>query len=434
MLSCGYNNMNKRWMIIVSIAGAIAVCATGLYTLRVANQEPKSTTTPTEESQPPAKITAVTALGRIEPKGEVIKLSPPPDLGGAKIKQLLIKEGERVRSNQLIAVLDNRPRRLADLERSEKELKVARANLAIVKAGAKTGEINAQRATIERLQAQLRGEIATNQAIIARLEAQLRGEQREQKATITRLEAELDNAQTEFERYRKLEKDGAISESDLDQRRLTLDTARERVKEAQATLRRTIETLREEIRETKALNRQTVNTLDKEIKEAIATLNQIAEIRPVDVEQAAAEVERAIASIKQSQEELELSYVRAPISGQILKIYSLPGETVNEEEGIADFAQTDNMMVIAEVYESDIGKIKLGQKAIITSETGAFEQELQGIVSQIGLQIGQQDILDTDPAADVDVRVVEVKIELNSEDSEAVAGLTYSKVLAKISL
>ncbi|MEP0771312.1 HlyD family secretion protein, partial [Trichocoleus sp. ST-U1] len=75
---------------------------------------------------------------------------------------------------------------------------------------------------------------------------------------------------------------------------------------------------------------------------------------------------------------------------------------------------------------------RLGQQATINSEGNAFADELKGTVNQIGLQIGKKDILNTDPAADVDARVVEVKIRLNAESSRRVAGLTNSKVTVKI--
>jgi HlyD family secretion protein len=55
-------------------------------------------------------------------------------------------------------------------------------------------------------------------------------------------------------------------------------------------------------------------------------------------------------------------------------------------------------------------------------------------VDHIGLQIGKKDVLDTDPAADTDARVVEVKIRLDPEASQVVAGLTYLQVNVKILL
>ena len=196
---------------------------------------------------------------------------------------------------------------------------------------------------------------------------------------------------------------------------MTLDTARERVEEAEANLSRVVDTLTEQIQEAKA------------------NLDRIAEVRDVDVYKAQAEVERASASLRQAQADLELAYVRAPINGQILKINTRAGEKVPQEEGIVELGQTDQMMVVAEIYESDIGKVRLGQKAAITSEGGAFTGQLKGTVSEIGLKIGKRDVLDTDPAADVDVRVVEVKILLDPESSRRVSSLTYAKVVVKIS-
>jgi HlyD family secretion protein len=92
------------------------------------------------------------------------------------------------------------------------------------------------------------------------------------------------------------------------------------------------------------------------------------------------------------------------------------------------------MIVVAEVYESDVSKVRLGQRVTITSESQAFTGELRGSVSQIGLQIGKKDVLSTDPAAAVDARVVEVNIRLSPADSKRVASLTYSKVVVEILL
>ncbi|NES86361.1 MAG: ABC exporter membrane fusion protein [Moorea sp. SIO2B7] len=421
----------RRWAIAISIAGLIATGATGVYSLKAANQKPSESLPLQMETAP---IEAVSALGRLEPQGEVIQLAAPPNMGGAKVAQLLVEEGDTVTINQVIAVLDNRDRKQAAVELAKQEVKVAQANLAIVKAGAKTGEIKAQRATIGRLQAQLEGEIATNRAKIARLEAQLLGEKFELAATIDRLQAELDNAEREFERYRQLEKDGAISTSALDQRRLTLDTARERLKEAKASRKRIVETLTEQIREAKANFRQIQHTLDNQIQEAKANLDRIAEVRPVDVQLAQVQVEKAIASLKEAQTDLQLSYVKSPLNGEVLKIHTRPGENVNQENGIIQLGKTDQMMVIAEVYESDISKVQLGKQVTIISESGSFAGEIKGTVSKIGRYIGKKDVLDTDPAANVDVRVVEVKILINSEDSKVVSGLTYSNVIVKILL
>ena len=374
----------------------------------------------------------VSALGRIEPLGEVVNVAAPPSLGGAKLDQLLVSEGDQVKAGQLIAILHNEKLRQREVRLAQKEVEVAQANLNTVKAGAKQGAIKAQAAEIERIEAELEGERLRNRSKIRRLEAEIVGERQSRTATIDRLSAELANAEREFKRYQQLATDGAISESDLDARLLMVETSREALTEAHAQLTKTLSTLNAELNETKADNQKIEATLEKQLNSAIAELNRIAEVRDVDVAQAQAEVNRAIAALEQTQEEQELTNIRAPFSGQILKINTYPGENIDQGEGIVELGRTEQMIAIAEVYENDISKIKIGQKALITSENQTFTETLEGSVMQIGLQIGKKDILESDPAADIDARVIEVKIRLEPSSSQQVKGLTNAKVIVEI--
>ena len=83
---------NKKLIVPLSLIGLAIVGSTAIYTINRNATQQKSK----EPIAPAPAITAVTALGRLEPKGEVIQLSPPPDLGGNKIAQLLVTEGDRV--------------------------------------------------------------------------------------------------------------------------------------------------------------------------------------------------------------------------------------------------------------------------------------------------------------------------------------------------
>ena len=413
----------------------IALCLAGLALAGVTTIYSASQTASQEETEAikPQPIKAVTALGRIEPQGQMIQLAPSPDLGGSKIAQLLVEDGDRVTAGETIALLDNHKRANAALEVARQDVKVAQADLAIIKAGAKRGDINAQVANLQRYKAELEGEIVANEAEVARLQAQLGTESLEKQATIERLQAELRNATSEFKRYRQLAQQGVISASELDSRRLTLDTATTAVAEAQASYNRTRTTLQQQINQAQAIALQNKNTLQQQISQAEATLDSVGEVRDVDVIKAQAEVDKAIATLRQAEEDLELTKVKAPRDGQIIKINAYPGEVVGDD-GILEFAQTSKMMIVAEVYESDISKVKVGQTASITSETGAFAEEINGEVRQIGLKIGKQDVLSTDPAADVDSRVVEVEIHLDPETSSRVSHLTNSKAIVKINL
>lgn len=339
------------------------------------------------------EITTVTALGSLEPAGEVIQLTAPTSAQESRIQELLVAEGDSVEPGQVIAILDNRDRMAAALQKAEQQVQIARAQLATVQAGAQTGEIQAQEAEIARIQAEQAGNISA------------------QRATIARLEAEVQNAQLEAQRYQSLYQQGAISASERDAKQLTYTTRQRQLQEAQASLNRI---------ESAGLN---------QIAQAQATLNRIAEIRPVDVATAEAEVQSAIAGVAEAQANLDQSYVRSPARGQVLRIHTRPGETIGSD-GITTLGQTQQMMVVADVYQDDITKVKIGQPVEIT--TPVLDESLQGTVQRIGLQVEAQDVVNEDPAANIDAKVIEVHIQMDEEDSETVAGLTNLQVTTTI--
>ncbi len=343
---------------------------------------------------PPPVTTAlkpktVTALGRLEPQGEVINLSAPTSTNGNRVEQLLVQEGDRVKKGQIIAILDGYDRLKAALAEAEEQIRVAEAQLAQVEAGAKQGEILAQ------------------QAEIARLAANQQGELEAQRATIARLAAEVANAEVENQRYEALYRDGAVSASQRDSKRLTLETARRSLQQAEVTAQRL----------------QSVRS--PELAVATATLNRIAEVRPVDVAVAQVDVDRAIAAANQARASLEQATVKAPQDGIVMKLHTRAGEVVGSN-GIAELGQTSQMMAVAEVYQSDVSKVKPGQGAIVTSDS--IPGELRGTVQRIGWQVQRQQVINSDPSENIDARIVEVYVALDAASSQKAAKFTNLQV------
>jgi HlyD family secretion protein len=341
------------------------------------------------------ELKTVTALGRIEPKGQVIKISAAMLPEGSRVEELLVTEGDRVKAGQVIAILDSRDRLLAALQEAQEQVKVEQANLNRIKAGARRGEIIAQ------------------QAIIARLEAERQGDIAAQETTVARWRGEVANAAVENQRYEELYKQGAISASQRDSKRLQLETAQKKLQAAQTQLTRT------------------QLTSEQQIKAAQATLNSMTEVPQVDIEAAQAEVNRAIAVMRRAQVNLQQAYVRSPQDAQILEIHSRPGELISSH-GIADIGQTSQMYVVAEVYESDINKVHSGQKVEVFGNF--LPIELQGVVDRIGLQVRRQHLINTDPTSNIDNRVLEVYIRLDETSSQKAAKLTNMQVKAVIQL
>ena len=135
----------------------------------------------------------------------------------------------------------------------------------------------------------------------------------------------------------------------------------------------------------------------------------------------------ARAGLLGAEADLELSIVRSPVDGQVLEIHAREGERVGAD-GVAELGQTSAMYAVAEVYETDIGRVRVGQRASVTSP--ALPGILVGEVERIGLKIGKKDVLSTDPVADADARVVEVEIRLaRPEHAAALTNLRVDVVI-----
>ena len=377
----GSKRSNK--FLIPAIAIALAALGVSIWFVLgrfSSNPAPAPATNTSTKEQPKA----ISALGRLEPQGEVVKVASPSALGTSRILKLMVKEGDTVKQGQVIAILDSYDRSAVALLQAQRQAQESDLNVARVRAGSKNGDIVAQAGNVEAARAN------ANALEINAL----------------RLKAELDIARTEYKRFEDLKRDGAISDSLLDAYKLKVITLEGQLLQAQQQIQQAI----------------------FQLKQSEGLLASVSEVRPTDIQFAEAQLQTARVNIGKAEVELDLAQLRAPIDGQVLKINSKTGEVVSQTNGVVDLGNTSQMYVVAEIYETDIGKIKVGQTATIESE--AFEGLITGKVERIGLRIAKNDVLGTDPAAKTDVRIIEVKIKL--DDSQKVSGLTNLQVRVKI--
>jgi HlyD family secretion protein len=135
----------------------------------------------------------------------------------------------------------------------------------------------------------------------------------------------------------------------------------------------------------------------------------------------------ADAAVTRQQAELDRAYVRAPFAGRILDVHAHVGELVGAD-GILELGRVDQMVAIAEVYETDIRHVRVGQKARIKSD--ALAGDLTGTVARIRPKVQKLDEIGTDPAARKDARIIEVEIKL--DDSAPAASLSLLQVEVEI--
>lgn len=385
----------KKWCNLTIILGLFSLSTACTTSQANINSDPQI-------AVEPVPIAAVVALGQIEPEGEVIRLSVP-NAQDSRVNQIFVQEGDFVQENQLIAILQGIDQLEADLRDAEANVRLHAAELLKVQQGeTKQAEITAQR------------------AIITRLKAQLKAQTSQQQAAIDSAVATLQEAQLTDQRRQDLSTQGAISIADADAARRDLVRAEAALMERQAELDKTI------------------TTLQAEITQEQARLAKLTEIRPVDVKIAQVRLDKAKIAVTQRKAQLENAKVRAPSAGQILRINTRIGEQVNTSQGIVEIAHTDRMFAVAEVAESDINKVRVGQRATIISEYGGFNGEIQGTVERIALQIGTRNLQNSantrGPTTDDNSRVIAVKIRVDPEDNSKISALTYMLVRVRIDI
>jgi HlyD family secretion protein len=312
----------------------------------------------------------VAALGRLEPEGEVI------DIGAGsgtldRLERLLVAEGSRVDAGQELAYLESYGPRVAERDYVAAQLAEAKARFASESAywEAQIQEVRIAVDSLERLQP-------------LDLEAQ--------KSTLRLREAEFAHAGRELKRFTDLKQSDASTQQELDHQTLLLDRSREGLDAARLQLQRLKTSQQLDLSRAKA-----------QLVAAQAALNRARDIQPV---------ESLTKNLQLAEERLKLSIIRSPCAGEILKVRTHPGEAVGAKP-ILRMGRTDAMMAVAEVYYTDIHRAKTGQKALVTSP--ALPNPLTGTVIQVGSLIAKNDVLGIDPTADVDARVVEVRIRLD---------------------
>jgi HlyD family secretion protein len=99
------------------------------------------------------------------------------------------------------------------------------------------------------------------------------------------------------------------------------------------------------------------------------------------------------------------------MNGTVLKIHARQGERVTDS-AIMEFADLTQLDVVAEVYENDIPRIQISLAADVILP--GIEKKYAATVRERGFLVRKNDLNDTDPLADRDNRVVEVRLTLDN--------------------
>jgi len=156
-------------------------------------------------------------------------------------------------------------------------------------------------------------------------------------------------------------------------------------------------------------------------------LQSLHQVREEDVRVAEKKLAEAKAKEAYAKSALEQNRVLAPAAGTVLEIHAYPGEPVSQE-GLLDLGDLTRMFVDAEVYVSDIPRVREGARATITGE--GFTGTLSGKVAETLREATGNQLFPTDALTAADKRVLVVRILL--DDASKVQHLSNSQVSVRI--
>lgn len=223
-----------------------------------------------------------------------------------------------------------------------------------------------------------------SQSKLAQTRVEVRTTKAELRASLEARAAEVNNARVEFKRQEELIRKKATSQSQLDRVKLAYETALTAQREAESRLAR--------------------YTGDEQ--------------ESVDVQVAESDLKVAEATLDEARTQLDQAVIKAPIAGTILDVELRPGERASQAT-VLKMGHMETMMARGEVYESDVAQISVGQAVLVHAE--AFEQTLSGNVELIAAYVQGQSIVDADPAAHTDARIVEVLVRLDAQSTASAA-------------
>ena len=138
----------------------------------------------------------------------------------------------------------------------------------------------------------------------------------------------------------------------------------------------------------------------------------------------------AKAAVEQARSQLATAEVRSPLNGRLIRIYSWPGMK-QSEEGLAVIGRTNSMQVWAQVFQTDVNRLRIGQVAVVTAETGGFDGEIQATLKSIIGRVSQKDLFSAAANNDVNARVVLVKLDIDQKFQKELSNLSGLNVIVR---
>jgi HlyD family secretion protein len=336
--------MNKKKLVIPLLAGILAAVAIYTYLQKKPHNDPNQ----------------IRISGNIEITDAELSFK----ISG-RVEERLVSEGEMVKAGQIVARLD-RTELAQQVALRKAEVEVARAALAELESGSRPEEIAQAEASVQKAQAQLAELLAGSRSQDVAVA----------EATVQRAKADRNRLKADYERRYELFKEGVISRHEYDEVQTAYKVAEMQLQEADERLKLIKEGPRkEQIEQARAA-----------LTQAKETLNLIRKgPRKETIDQARARLEQANQALAMSETQSGYATLVSPISGIVLSKNVEPGEYVAPGTPVIQVGDLQNVWLRAYINETDLGRVKIGQRARVTTDTyvgKVYEGHISFIASQ----------------------------------------------------
>jgi RND family efflux transporter MFP subunit len=275
-------------------------------------------------------------------------VSIKPQIEG-RIKQLYIKEGDRVQQGQPIVSLQSDDTQ-AVLQQRQAALAQAQSNLALLNAGTRPEQIAQARATLAQAQAKLK-------------DAQTGAQPQQIAQAVAEIDAAkstLDLARARTNRYAQLAKQGAISQDLFEGYRQTESSDAAALVVAQRKL--------EQLRQSRGSD---ISTLAAAVEQQNQNLKQLQNgARPQEIAQAQAQVGQAAAQVRAARVQLQYTQVLAPFTGVVGDIPVKVGELAAKGDTLTTLTKNDSFDLNLSIPLSRAKQLRAGLPVELLDATG----------------------------------------------------------------
>lgn len=366
---------------------ALAIFGVGGCVNREALNQNKKTEETLQDKVMPVRVQTVgtdTLVDSLDITGEVVT-SDDVVVGaklGGRIVAMYKKDGDPVRTGEVIASLDTSNYRL-QAQQANAQIAAARSALNQAKANAAIGPSRSS-AALASAQAQLR----SAKAQLQKARKGARDEEKTQAANnVAAARSNLETAKSEVERKRRLYEEGAVSKQQLDVAENMYQGALTQYENALQTLRIAQSASRPEDIESA---REAVRQAEEGVRSAQAQ-KRLDVLLDDQVQAAVANLESAQTLLAMARQNMTDSVVRSPFGGKIAGKPAQVGTVVGAGNPIAHVIGAQGAYFEGEVSENSIAKVGLGSVVAVTIDALA-DRRLSGsvvAVNPLGQEVGR---------------------------------------------